>query len=362
MSLTAEPRPHTLRDAFWRLAEAATSPHVPADYLDLFSPLRPGAELRGRIVAVQRETDDAATMVIKPGADWRGHVPGQYLRVGVEVDGVRLWRAYSLTSERHRRDRCVTITVKAIPDGVVSNYLVHEARPGLLVHLDQAAGEFTLPAQVPDKLLFLVAGSGVTPVMGMLRNLSADAPTDITIVHLAQTESAEIFKDELRSIAAAGRITLIERYDDQHGILEVATLADLVPDLAERTTYACGPAGLLTAVESYFEGLELSDRLYVERFRPTVLTPGEGGTLSFTRSGITTEADGTGTILDAAEEAGVLMTSGCRMGICFKCVLPLTEGAVRDLRNGALTTAAPGDGVAFQPCVSAAAADCVIDH
>jgi ferredoxin len=119
---------------------------------------------------------------------------------------------------------------------------------------------------------------------------------------------------------------------------------------------------MLEALESYWASAGIADRLCTERFRPTVLVTGEGGTVSFTTSGATLEADGATPILDAAEEAGVLMPSGCRMGICYGCVLPLREGAVRDLRNGELTVAAPGDGVLIQTCVSAAAGACDIDH
>ena len=98
MSITLEPtQAPSLRKRARRLAEAATTPLVPADFLDLFHPLRAGADLSGRIVEVRPETADAATLVIKPGADWAGHVPGQYVRIGVDVDGVRQWRAYSLT-------------------------------------------------------------------------------------------------------------------------------------------------------------------------------------------------------------------------------------------------------------------------
>ena len=113
--------------------------------LDVFHPLRAGADLRARIVAVTAETAESATIVLKPGRDWTGHVPGQYVRVGVDVDGVRLWRTYSLT-HGPRADRCISLTVKAIPDGVVSNYLVHRARAGQMLQLEQAEGEFVLPA------------------------------------------------------------------------------------------------------------------------------------------------------------------------------------------------------------------------
>mgnify|MGYP002382282026 CR=1 FL=1 len=165
---------------------------------------------------------------------------------------------------------------------------------------------------------------------------------------------------DLRALDAAGAIKLIARYDDMHGLLDVEELSTLVPDLAERTTYACGPAGLLEAIEAHHSERDLP--LYVEQFRTKRIEAGEGGTVSFAKSGVTFAVDGATPILDAAEEAGVLMPSGCRMGICFGCVLPLTEGAVRDLRNGEITVASPGDGVAIQTCISAAAAECVIDN
>jgi stearoyl-CoA 9-desaturase NADPH oxidoreductase len=352
-----------------RLAEAATTPLLPADYLDLFAPLRPGAALRGRIVEVVPETPDAATLVIKPGSDWAGHVPGQYLRVGVDVDGIRQWRAYSLTHGQ-RRDGHLSITVKAVPDGVVSSYLVREAKPGTLVHLEQAAGEFVLP---PDggRFLMVTAGSGITPVIGMLRNLfpstdqgvlrpARSSAYDIVVLHVAPSEPDSIFLRDLRALAAAGAIRLVARYDDVHGVLDVDALEDLVPDLRERTTFACGPGGLLNALEAHHEAAGLT--LLTEQFRVSRVAVGEGGQVTFAGSGVTVDADGGTPILDAAEEAGVLMPSGCRMGVCFGCVLPLREGAVRDLRNGEVTTAAPGDDVTVQTCINAAAGPCEFDH
>jgi ferredoxin-NADP reductase len=363
---TTDPRPTTarprvaLRDRVLRLVEFATTPLLPSDYLDLVDPLRSGADLRGRIEAIHPETRDAATIVIRPGRSWRGHRPGQYIRIGIDVDGVRQWRAYSLTSDLTRTDGCISVTVKAIPDGKVSNHLVHKARPGTVLQLDQAAGEFCLPQERPEKALFITAGSGITPVMGMLRN--HPELTDVVLVHSAPTADDVVFGADLRQMAVEGRIRLIEQHTDTDGMLDAASIAALVPDLGERSTWACGPVGMLEALESHWESAGIADRLYTERFRPAVLVTGEGGTVSFAKSGTTLEADGATPILDAAEDAGLLMPSGCRMGICYGCVLPLREGAVRDLRNGEITTAAPGDGVLIQTCVSAAAGACDIDH
>jgi stearoyl-CoA 9-desaturase NADPH oxidoreductase len=354
----------SLRDRVVRLAEAVTTPLLPADYLDIVSPLRGGADLRGRIVAVHPETRDAVTLVIRPGRGWQRHTPGQYVRIGVDVDGVRQWRAYSLTSASDRADGCLTVTVKAIPDGKVSNHLVRRARPGTLIQLDQAKGDFVLPTVAPAKVLFLTAGSGITPVMGMLRN-AVDLLDDVVLVHSAPTSADVIFAGELRRLAADGQIRLVERLTETDGMLDVTEIARLVPDYAERETWTCGPTGLLDAVEAHWEARGIADRLHTERFRPAVLVTGEGGTVRFTKAGVTVEADGATPLLDAGEAEGVLMPSGCRMGICFGCVVPLREGAVRDLRNGEITTAAPHEsdsgGVPIQTCVSAAAGACDID-
>ncbi len=370
MTTTYPPRRRTAtaRDRVIRFAEAATTPLLPADYLDLFAPLRSGAPLRGRIEQIHPETTDAATIVIRPGADWAGHVPGQYVRIGVDVDGVRLWRAYSLT-HGPRADGRISVTVKAVPEGKVSNHLVHQAEVGTLIHLEQAAGEFVLPAE-GGKLLFVTAGSGITPVIGMLRNLfpvtdsgavrlARSEGYDITVVHVAPSEPQSIFLANLRALDEAGLIRLVARYDDQHGVLDVDDLADLVPDLSERTTFACGPGGLLEALEAHHAERDLP--LFTEQFRLTTLVTGEGGTVTFAKQGNVVEASGDTPLLTAGEEAGVLMPSGCRMGICFGCVVPLREGAVRDLRNGELTTAVEGDGVNIQTCINAAAGDCRID-
>jgi ferredoxin-NADP reductase len=255
---TTVPRPATarsplasLRDRALRVAEMVTTPLLPVDYLDLFDPLRSGAALRGRIEAVHRETRDAASIVVRPGRDWLPHTPGQYVRIGIDIDGVRQWRAYSITSVLDRADGCFTITVKAIPDGKVSNHLVHRVQPGTIIQLDQATGEFCLPAEVPGKTLFVTAGSGITPVMGILRN-HAEQLTDTVVVHSAPTADDVVFGPDLRRLAAEGRIRLIEQHTDSAGMLDARSIAELVPDLHERATWACGPVGMLETLEEHW--------------------------------------------------------------------------------------------------------------
>ena len=360
-STSSEPRaiPALVR-AVKRLAESIATPLVPADYLDLVAPLRQSAELRGRVVAVTPETRSAATVTIRPGRSWQGHRPGQYIRIGIDVDGVRHWRAYSVTSESAATDGLISVTVKAIPEGKVSNHIVRLLEPGTLVHLDQATGDFVLPSPAPARTLFLTAGSGITPVIGMLRN-HLEELSDVVVVHSAPTPDEMLFAGQLRAWQRTGRLRFVERHTETDGIITPGQLDTLVPDWRLRESWACGPIGMLDAMELHWAEAGLEQQLHTERFRTALLVEGEGGTVTFTRQGTVVEVDGATPLLDAGETAGALMPSGCRMGICFGCVVPLKSGIVRDLRDGQLTVAAPGDDIRIQTCVSAAAGNCEID-
>ena len=222
-----------------------------------------GAELRGRIVSVHPETEDAATLVIKPGADWAGHVPGQYVRVGIDVDGVRLWRAYSLT--HGPRPRRLHLDHRQGDPGRHGQPTTSCTAPGPArwSTSSRPQGEFVLPDADAGKLLFVTAGSGITPVIGMLRNLfsGADgrapaqrsATTTSSCVHVAPSRARlAIFRDDLRALARRRRPSASSSGTTTSTACSTSTdLDELVPDLAERTTYACGPAGLLDALEAH---------------------------------------------------------------------------------------------------------------
>jgi ferredoxin-NADP reductase len=321
------------------LLATATTPFLPQDFATLVNPLW-SRELRARVVAVTPEAAGAATLVLKP-ARWAGHRAGQYVGVGVDIDGVVHWRTYSLTDP----DR-VSVTVKAL--GLVSSHLVG-LRPGAVVRLKPADGDFTWEDRGPA--LFLTAGSGITPVMGMLRAFRGRLP-DVTHLHVAPTRGEVIFGAELRALGHR----LLEHHDDTDGLLDLDRLDELVPDWRTRETWACGPAGLLQAVENHWAARDLTTRLRVERFTPPALGGGSEGTVTFTRGGASRHTSTT--LLQAGEDAGVLMPSGCRMGICYGCVVPLLSGQVRDVRTGEVH-GEPGDLV--QTCISTPAGDCSLD-
>lgn len=345
-----------------------TSPLTPDDYLGLVNPLLGARFPVGRVTAVSPETADASTLTLRPGRGWSGHRAGQYLPVGVEVDGVWHWRTYSLTSVPGREDGLLTITVKAVPDGTVSPRLVHRTFPGTVLRLGPAQGEFVFPDQLPPRILMVTAGSGITPVMGMLRTLmSRRAPhPDVVLVHSAPRARDSIFHSELH--AAHRQLDWLdyhEHHSRQHGRLAPEDLGRLCPDWRERETWACGPAGLLDTVEDHWGREGLAERLHVERFRLTPFLPPEpdagpdpGCRVLFTRTGAESTADATTPLLVVGESAGVAMPYGCRRGICFGCLTPLTYGRVRDLRTGEVHERT---GQVIQTCVSAAAGPLALD-
>jgi ferredoxin-NADP reductase len=332
-----------------------TTPFLPDDYLTLVNPLWSTRELRGRVEAVLPETADAATIVVRPGRGWQPHRAGQYVRVGVDIDGVRHWRTYSLTSPTGRNDGRFSFTVKAIPDGVVSNHLVRRLAVGDVLHLEAPQGEFVLPDRLPRKVLFLTGGSGITPVMGMLRSHQL---SDVVHVHGAPTRDAVVFGAELRSRVSPSYV-LHEFHDDTTGMFSLDRLDEVCPDWQERDVWVCGPGPLMDAAEVHWRDAGLSERLRLERFRPRLLAEaGDGGEVVFTKSATAVDADGSTALLDAGEAAGVLMPSGCRMGICHGCVVPLLAGQVRDLRTGDVHGE---EGDLIQTCISAAAGPVELD-
>ncbi|MFC4947941.1 ferredoxin reductase [Pseudonocardia sp. GCM10023141] len=329
-------------------ATALTTPLLPEDYLGLLDPLWSTTVLRGRVVAVRRETARATTLTIRPGRMWEGHRAGQYVRIGVDIDGVRHWRTYSLTSAESADH--LTITVHALAEGLVSRHLAHATPVGTILQLEAATGVFVLPTPTPAALLLVTAGSGVTPVMGILRTLAAQGELrDVVLVHSAPTAAEVIFGAELRHLADTHPgLRLVVRHTATEGRLDLADLDALVPDRRDRETYVCGPDALLTAAEELWA--DHGDRLHLERFTPPVRSAGgTGGTVRY--GDTTVDVDASASLLEAGEDAGVLMPSGCRMGICFGCVLPLRDGQVRDLRTGRVH-GEPGDLV--QTCISGA--------
>lgn len=326
-----------------------------------------GHRTRAVVESVRPRGRDAATLVLRVGAGWRGHAPGQFVTVGVDVDGVRHRRCYSITSPPDRRR--IELTVQATSDGVVSRYLVQRCPPGTVLHLDRAAGDFVLPKRLRGaRLLFVTGGSGITPVMGMLRSMPDDGGgADVVVLHHVPDADRDLFPAELAVMAARPwlrtRVVHTRPSDGPPGAhLDARRLDESCPDWRHRRAYVCGPESLLDFATGHWSGTGRAHLLHLERFTPPrFLPPAEpgrvGALVHFARSGTAAPADPARPLLAVAEDAGLRPSHGCRNGVCRTCSTPIESGRARDLRDGRVS----GPGEHVQICVAAADGDCVLD-
>lgn len=349
-----------------RFLEAVATPHGVDSYLEQLDPLLVAGECRAEVVAVERGTEESVTLTLRPNRAWRGFRAGQFVNVTVEIDGVRHQRCYSPACAEGR-GATVEITTKRHPEGLVSNFLVEQAKPGMVVGLSGGEGDFHLPDPRPESVLLIGGGSGITPLMAILRTLLAEG-YDRPVALLLYAPDAErcIYRAELERLAAAHpNFRLLRSYTRAPGTGELdghfspLHLPASDPDFTQAETFACGPPALLDAVRgTWANGLE--HRLHVESFVPPTFVPagepGEGA-IRFADSDLEVANSGA-SLLEQAEAAGLRPEYGCRMGICHTCTCRKRSGTHKNLITGEVSSA-PGEEI--QLCVSAALGDLTVE-
>ncbi|HEX5678005.1 MAG TPA: ferredoxin reductase [Alcanivorax sp.] len=321
-----------------RLGKALSTPFDPEDYLALFDPLQSAREVRARVIGVHRESDQAVTLTLQPNRLWKGHRAGQHVLLGVEIDGVRHQRCFSLSSAP---GEAPTLSVKRQGEGGVSDHLVNRCRAGDLLTLAEPSGDFVLPEAVPERLLMVTAGSGITPVHSIVKSLLAsNFDGKVVWAHFERRYQDLILSESLAELRRDPRLDLrlvvtgdTPRDGDQAGRLDEHWLTDNVDAAAEHTVFTCGPTGFLDTVMAW-HGEHGLVPLFHERFKAATVVAGEGGRLHFARTGGQAEAAAGVSLLEAAEQAGLKPKHGCRMGICHTCKCRVAKGRVRDLQSG----------------------------
>ncbi len=350
------------------LLDALTAPHGTQSYVELVNPAWARHEVRATVRSIVRETPETVTLVLQPNANWQGFQPGQFVELSLVVDGVRHTRCYSPSSSPS--DRHIELTARIHPDGTVSPRLATALQPGDVITLSQAQGTFTLQHPLPAHLLMVCAGTGITPLLSMLRTLAEDGHRGrITFVQYGADGDAMLAREvlaalslRLRNLAVHFISTDRPASDDAvGGVFTSAHLTTLVDDLGACEAYACGPPALLDGLTDAFAAAGYGDHLHVERFTPPPvpenLAADAAGTVVFVRS--SRQADSAGeTLLTLAEANGLTPAYGCRMGICHTCTTTMHHGAVRDIRTGRVCSQ-PGSRI--QPCVSIPLADTEVD-
>jgi ferredoxin-NADP reductase len=349
-----------------RLLEALTYPHGVDRYVELVRPLLLARDIRAEVTAVRHQTPKSVTLTLRPNENWRGLRAGQFVGVSVEVDGVRLTRPYSPASSEHAQHGTLELTVSTHPEGRVSRHLRDNARPGMILGLTQAQGDFVLPDEPPERVLLISGGSGITPVMAMLRSLCDEGfAGEIGFLNYARSRELALYEAELATLALrheglrvargftrARGAQLAGRFTREH-------LSAVVSRHTDAATFVCGPPALIDSVRDVWTKDGLPEPS-VETFTPPALpfdTDGAEGIVSFAVSG--REAANSGLpLLEQAEDAGLAPDHGCRMGICNTCSCRKRTGTVRNVISGGLSSAGEED---IRICVSVPVGDVALD-
>lgn len=289
-----------------------TSPHSVASYLELIRPAQSLTETWGRVVGIEYPTSRAVTLTLRPDSTWSGHLPGQHVELGVDIGGVRYTRPFSLASSPDQPDGLLEITA-ACTGGPVTTHLRDRLRIGTLLTLSPAQGDFVLPQYAPNGLLFICGGSGITPVMSMIRTLHARGREEaVALLHYSRNQAEQLYRAETRELARRHAcLQLMNVHTRESETTHTSHFAehDLneVRDYATRDVFVCGPVGLTREVTQYFRAQHPRSRVHSEYFTsigPMGSRPRTHTVVEFARSGFSVRDSGD-CLLHQAEEAGL---------------------------------------------------------
>ena len=362
--------PKSLSGILGSVLEVALTPHPVDRYLELFDPRITWSDLRAEVLRVDRHSPRSVTLTLRPTRQWTGFEPGQFVQLSTVINGVRHSRCYSPASSAKRQD-VVELTLTAHDDGFVSKHLRDHAQAGQVLGLQPATGTFTMPSERPESMLFISGGSGITPVLSMLRTLVDEKHQgDVTFIHYARSPQDHPYADALASIATARPDWTITTHftrpgDEQsvEGSARTYFCADHLSDvdLASTEVFLCGPPALHESVTDHLGANGAEERLHTEQFVLVTPAADDGapahGRLQFAGSGKETDNDGS-SILEQAENTGLSPEFGCRMGICFSCSAVKKSGLTKNILTGETDSETDKH---IQLCISAPVGDCVID-
>jgi ferredoxin-NADP reductase len=338
-------------------------PHGIDRYLELIRGDLTVRDARAEVLDVRRQTARSATLTLRCNDVWSGFRAGQFVRVGVEIDGVRRTRTYSPACSEHGPRGRLELTVTTHPDGLVSPYLQSRLTPGAIVHLGAAQGDFILPERRPEQLVLVSGGSGVTPVMSMLRTLCDEGHTgEVAFLHYARTSADWLYRDEVEALAERHPWLRFSYVATREGGAHVSAdaIRGLAGEISRVHAAICGPPRLIDAVREIWDVAGGAERILSETFTPPTLEltgAAADGTVRFLRSN-RRAAITDGSLLEQAEAAGLSPAFGCRMGICHTCTCRKSAGAVRNVLTGELSAEEDED---IQLCVSVPAGDVALE-
>jgi 3-ketosteroid 9alpha-monooxygenase subunit B len=313
---------------------------------------------RLRVAEVVPETADACSIVFdSPDFDYR---PGQFLTLRIPSDRCgSVARCYSLSSSPHV-DQRLKVTVKRTVDGYGSNWICDSVSAGDEIESLAPAGIFT-PSSLDENLLLFAAGSGITPVMSIVKSTLAAGSGRVVLVYANRDEQSVIFAKELAALVARhpSRLTVIHWLESVQGLPSEQALAALAAPYTDHEAFICGPAPFMTATRNALTGLGLQrGRVHLERFKSLGANPFEQAVVEESTTArtasVTVTLDGAThrydwpadtKLLDLLLASGLDAPYSCREGACSACACRLVSGEVKMLNNDVLDEEDLADGI-----------------
>ncbi|HET8705248.1 MAG TPA: ferredoxin reductase [Pseudomonadales bacterium] len=321
-----------------RLSEQSWIDPLTANFwLGQLDPILSINEVKARVAAVQKE-NGFLRLTLQPNLLWQGFRAGQHVLLTTEIDGRRHSRSYSIYSSNQKQN-LIELGIRS--QGRVSSHLFEHIRVGDIVQISQAQGNFVLPDPLPEKMLFIAGGSGITPIFSMIQTALQQKPdADIALLYYAPNYTQLPLGVEIQNLAFAHSnfklkfsVTQTEPYDADLKGHFVPDHLNWLNDFQDRTSFICGPAGLIAAIQHHWQNKQLPPPHH-EYFKLNLTSDSATQArfeVELADQHKTLEIKGGDTLLNQLEQSGVAVKSGCRMGICHECRCTKTSGVTRNL-------------------------------
>ena len=343
---------------------------------------------RAQVIEIRDEMADMYTLVLKPQTglidrQWPEFIAGQFIELMVEKDGARTLRCFSISSSPayYQKTGLIELSIRIQQQGRITPWIRQQLKPGSLVNISQAQGDFILPetmlySRKAEKLLLIAGGSGITPFRSMLqqqtmqqlamnKSMGESSPQlDIHLLYYSRDDQQVAFQQELEQLQQDYKSLTISFVDsEKEGFICAEHLQAYCSDYLERTAFICGPSPMIQQARKVLAEFEVaSDKINFEFFgaAPIEIENSEQGVVLFQASEKTlvSEKDKSNTLLEQAEEMGIKPVSGCRIGVCHQCICKKKSGVVFNTRTQEYSDTGSEE---IQLCISVAQGDVVLD-
>jgi len=296
---------------------------------------------RAKVVSIRDENKQVYTLVLKVSRFWKEFRAGQYIEISLDKNGSQLMRIFSISSSPYllKSKGIIELTIAKQDNGKVTPWIHKNIKPGDTISVSAAKGDFTLK-ESNQALLFVAAGSGITPFRSMLNELlKQNSKRTVSLLYYAKSNN-HLFINELNKLCQNHSNFKIKYINtDKLGRISLKHLQSYCPDFTDRKSYICGPNNMIDKSVELLQsqGVNTNDIIY-ERFGAKKLESLELDTKAsviFAQSNIMIESKDqqVETLLNMAESKGLKPITGCRMGICHQCICQKSSGIIYNTLN-----------------------------